>query len=79
MIDATQRGWGAGRIPVDRPAPSVFPNDPMSATPPLPSPTEVTSNTTKPAGTVATYEAPTFVELGTLKDLTAAGSFIDPT
>jgi hypothetical protein len=26
-----------------------------------------------------TYEAPTLVELGTLKDLTAAGSFIDPT
>ena len=25
------------------------------------------------------YEPPTLVELGTLKDLTAAGSFIDPT
>jgi hypothetical protein len=25
------------------------------------------------------YEAPTLVEVGTLKDLTAAGSFVDPT
>jgi hypothetical protein len=31
------------------------------------------------AEVVPAYEAPTLVELGTLKDLTAAGSFIDPT
>ena len=51
----------------------------MSATPPLPSPADVALNAAKPAGTAPMYEPPTLVELGTLKDLTAAGSFIDPT
>lgn len=32
-----------------------------------------------PMPEVAPYEPPTLVEMGTLKDLTAAGSFIDPT
>ncbi len=31
------------------------------------------------ASTPAAYEAPSLVEVGTLRDLTAAGSFIDPT
>ena len=50
----------------------------MSATPPLPLPAEGVS---KPAGMASPlmYEPPSLVELGTLKDLTAAGSFIDPT
>lgn len=31
------------------------------------------------ASTLPAYEAPSLVEVGTLRDLTAAGSFIDPT
>jgi hypothetical protein len=44
--------------------------EPAPKSPATPAPVEVAP----PA-----YEPPTLVELGTLKDLTAAGSFIDPT
>ena len=40
-------------------------------------PAPTPSPTSEPAAPA--YEPPTLVELGTLKDLTAAGSFIDPT
>jgi hypothetical protein len=43
-------------------------SEPAPKTPTPPAPIEV-----------APYEPPSLVELGTLKDLTAAGSFIDPT
>jgi len=35
--------------------------------------------TIDPVPALPAYEPPTLVELGTLLDLTAAGSFIDPT
>lgn len=82
------------RRPVDRGPFAVLSDAMPDSTRPLPYPTTPAGRPTDASGSQAdasgsqadangratpSYEAPSLIEVGTLRDLTAAGSFSDPT